>query len=145
MVFLSITVKQDLQEEHLWLAGWQFSFWYWNWGVPVKKKTTLYINDGEGKSYLLTLGNRLIKVGVKLGQTFPAGLYTGLDCFLLRCNVSSVPIYKKNLSKSSTQLTFHGMPKFQNSGQFRSFGWYFNLVITSANISDMGYILLGGK
>ena len=25
-----------------WLAAWQFSFWYWNWGRPVKKKNTLY-------------------------------------------------------------------------------------------------------
>ena len=32
---------QDLQEQQLWLAGWRLSFWYWNWGVPVKT-TTLY-------------------------------------------------------------------------------------------------------
>ena len=31
----------DLLEQHLWLADWRFSFWYWNWGGTVKK-TTLY-------------------------------------------------------------------------------------------------------
>ena len=33
---------QNFLQQQLWLADWQFSFLYWNWGVPVKK-TTLYL------------------------------------------------------------------------------------------------------
>ena len=35
----NLSYRQDLQEQQLWLAGWQFSFWCWNWGIPVKKIT----------------------------------------------------------------------------------------------------------
>ena len=33
--------RSPLLKQQLLLVDWQFSFWYWNWGGPVKK-TTLY-------------------------------------------------------------------------------------------------------
>ena len=43
----AVLINLFTKKGHDWLLG-GFSFWYWNWGVPVKK-TTLYehadIND----------------------------------------------------------------------------------------------------
>ena len=42
MAFLSLVLSRIFLKQQLWLADWRFSFWYWNWGGPVKK-ITLYL------------------------------------------------------------------------------------------------------
>ena len=35
--FTGCCSSKSCYKERPWLAAWRFYFWYWNWGIPVKK------------------------------------------------------------------------------------------------------------
>ena len=47
-------------EQQPWLAAWWFSFWYWNWGVPMKKSPCVYNGPFDPLCMNVWMGGRVL-------------------------------------------------------------------------------------
>ena len=76
----------------LWLAAWRFSFWYWNWGVPVKKPPCI----SPKVFYELIVNHRVVSVFCKMWESICPQWESIIWVFICRIaayNLNKVPLF----------------------------------------------------